>query len=191
MNDQTGTNSSSSLRWGWIAIAAAVVLAAMQVQWLMTLIRYERILPFARDILPSAIATAAMTLLAYLVIIGLAIARPTRKWALALGIGWGAIVLGSSLWVVIGAPVKNLWQELLLRLHVTNALIQYEATGAARLRTASLVAGLGALLAAGSAKGFAECRRDRLDRGIIMASLFYAAFYDLAVAIVARLVTPH
>jgi hypothetical protein len=190
MNERTGT-AAPGLRWGWVAIVAAGALAAMEAQRLMALVQFERTLPFARDLLPGAIATAAMTLAAYLLIIGLSFVRQARKWALALGIGWGAIIFGSSLWVVVGPHVKNVWQELLLRLHLTNALIRYEAFGTARLRMAGLVAGLGAILAAGCAKGFAECPRDRLDRGIIMASIFYAAFYDLAVAIVARLVTPH
>ena len=191
MNDQIGTNSASPMRWGWIAVPAAGALAGIEGQRLVMLVRYERTLVFARDLIPAAIATAAMALLAYLLILAFIFVRRTRKWALALAIGWGLIVMGSSLWVVMGPSVKNLWQELLLRMHMTSALIQYMALGRSRLRMAALEAGLGGLLAAASAKGFAESPRDRLDRGIIMASVFYAAFYDLAVAIVARLVTPH
>lgn len=179
------------MRWGWIAVPAAGALAAIEVQRLVMLVRYERALVFARDLIPGAIATAAMALLAYLLILILIFVRRARKWGLALAIGWGAIVMGSSLWVLMGPGVKNLWQELLLRLHLTHALIQYMALGRSRLRMAALEAGLGGLLAAASAKGFAESPRDRLDRGMIMASLFYAAFYDLAVAFLARLVTPH
>jgi hypothetical protein len=79
---------------------------------------------------------------------------------------------------------------LLLRLHLTNALIQYEAFGGANRHLAGWVAGLAGLLVLGSVKAFSDSPRERLDRGIILASIFYAAFYDLATAIVARLVTP-
>jgi hypothetical protein len=191
MNDTKGTNPFSSLRWGWIAILAAAALAILETQRLVTLIGWERTLPFARDLLPAAMAAAAMTLFASLVIIVLALVPRTRKWGLGLGIGWGAIVFGSSLWVVIGPYVKNLWQELLFRVHLTNSLLLYEVFGGPDRRMAAWISTLGGLLAIGSLKGFLDSPRDRLDSGIVAFAIFYAALYDLAAAVVARLVTPH
>lgn len=191
MKSPTGTDSRSSLRWIWLATLVAAALAALETQRLLVLIRWERTLPFARDLLPGAIATASMTLAAYLFIIALVFVRRTRKWGLALGIAWGAIIMGSSLWVIIGPHVKNVWQELLLRSHLTNALIQYGSIRGSQRATAAWLAGLGALLAAISAKAFIDRPRDRLDRGVVAVSIFYAALYYLAIAFVARLVTPH
>ncbi|HVB34325.1 MAG TPA: hypothetical protein VNJ52_08155 [Patescibacteria group bacterium] len=191
MNDKTGTNVASSLRWAWIAVLVAAALAALETRQLVMLIHWERTLPFARDLLPSAIAEASMALAAYLLIIALLLVRRARKWACALGIGWGAIVMGVSLWVLVGPDVKNLWQELLLRAHLTRVLIRYQYFGGSEQWMTISTAGLNALLALGSAKGFADCPRDRLDRGIIVVGIFYAALYYLVMAIVARLVTPH
>ena len=191
MADKKGTTPVSALRWAWLAILAAAALAALETKELITLINWERTLPFARDLLPGAIATASMTLAAFLTVFALVLIPRTRKWGLGLGIAWGTIVMASSLWVVAGPYVRNLWQELLFRAHLTNSLIQYEAIGTPQRSLAVWVSALGALLAVGSAKGFADQPRDRLDLGVIMMSIFYAALFYLAIAIVARLVTPH
>ncbi|HVB99111.1 MAG TPA: hypothetical protein VNJ12_07245 [Candidatus Dormibacteraeota bacterium] len=191
MAAKKGTKPGFPLRWGWMAVLAGAALAALETRELITLVGWERTLPFARALLVGAIATAAMTLAALLLIVALVVIPRTRKWGLALGIAWGAIVTASSLWVAVGPYVKNLWQELLFRAHLTSVLVQYEAVRSPQRRLTDWIAGLGALLVASSAKGFADRPRDRLDLGIIMMSIFYAAFYYLAIAIVARLVTPH
>ncbi|MGA9885246.1 MAG: hypothetical protein WBQ34_16145 [Candidatus Acidiferrales bacterium] len=177
--------------WRWIAVAAAAALGSIEIRRLATLIRWQRTLSFAHNLLPGAIAAAIMTAAAYLLILVLLLVRRGRKWGLALGIGWGAIVAGSSLWLWLGARAKNLWYETAFRLHVTNTLRHYISMTGPAMREAQLVAGLGALLALSAAKTFADSPRERLDRGILLASFFCAAFYGLATVIVAGLVTPH
>lgn len=191
LDDKRGTETAFSLRWAWVAVLAAGALAVLEALQLVQLIHWERTLVFARDLLPSAIASASMTLAAYLLIIVLLFVPRVRKWACALGTGWGAIILGASLWVIVGPHVKNVWQELLLRTHLTNVLVRSELVGRSERMRMIWISSLSAALALGSAKGFADRPRHRLDRGIIVVSIFYAALYYLAMAIVARLVTPH
>jgi hypothetical protein len=171
--------------WVWVAGAAAACLAAIQVRRLVTFVGWERTLPFARDFLPGAIATAAMSLAACLLILLLLFSR-RRKWGFSLAIGWGAITLGAPLW----PHAKNLWYQLAWRLHLTGSLRHVIVVGGPGEWPVYWIAGLGALLAVSAALGFARTPRDRLDRGILLASLFYAAFYFLATGIVAQLVTP-
>ncbi len=177
--------------WRWIAVAAAAALVAIEGRRLATLIRWQRTLTFAHDLLPGAIAAAIMTVAAYLLILVLLLVRRGRKWALALGIGWGAIMAGSSLWLWLGAYAKNLWYETGFRLHMTNTLRHYMSIPGPTMREAQWVVALGILLALSAAKAFADLPRERLDRGILLASVFCAAFYSLATVIVARLVTAH
>lgn len=191
MNAETASESARPAPWRWVAVIAAASLGAIELQRLVTFIRWERALPFARDVLPGAIAAAALALAAYLLILALLLLPRGRKWGLALGIGWGAIVAGSSLWLWLGPYAKNLWYATAFRLHMTNTLRHYQSLGGPTVREAQWVAGLGILLALCAAKAFADSARERLDRGVLLACLFYAAFYDLAVGIVSRLVTPH
>ncbi len=191
MSPESASEHTRPKRWRWVAVAAAVALGAIEGQRLVTFVGWERTLPYARDLLPGAIAAAAMTLAAYLLILALLLLRRGRKWGLALGIGWGAIVAGSALWLWLGPHAKNLWYALAFHWHMTNTLRHYESIPGPTVREARWVAALGILLALGAAKAFADSARDRLDRGILLASLFYAAFYNLAMAIVARVVTPH
>jgi hypothetical protein len=185
--------SSSARRpfWLWVAAGTAGVLAVLETQRLLTLIRWERTLPFARDFLPGAIATSAMALGAYLLILALLVTRRFRKWGMALAIAWGVIVAGTTLWVWAGPHVKNFAYALAFHFHFTKTLMRFRTLGGAGMWRAYSVTGLGALLGASSAKAFADAPRERLDLGILLASMFYAAFYFLAVGIVARLVTPH
>ncbi len=191
MNLETSSKPARPTLWRWVAVAAAAALAATQGHRLATLIRWERTLSFARDFLPGAIAAAAMRLAAYLLILVLLLLRRSRKWGLALGIAWGAIMAGASLWLWLGAHAKNIWYATAFRLHMTNTLRHYVFISGPTTREAQWVAGLGALLVLGAAKAFADSPRERLDRGILLASLFCAAFYGLATAAVARLVMPH
>jgi hypothetical protein len=172
--------------WRWVAAAAAAALAAVEIRRLVVLVGWERTLPFARDFLPAAIATSAMGLAACLLILLLLFTR-RRKWGLCLAIGWGAITLGAPLW----PHAKNLWYQLAWRLHLTDSLRHVIVLGGHGSWQAYAIAGLGALLALSAAIAFAKSPRDRIDRGILLASLFYAAFYFLATGVVARLVTPH
>jgi hypothetical protein len=176
--------------WLWVAVAAGATLAVMEAQRLLTLIRWERTLPFARDFLPGAISTSAMALGAYLLVIGLMLTRRGRKWGMALAIAWGTIVAGTTLWVWAGPHVKNLLYELAFHFHWTKAVMEFRTIGGAGMRRVFWISGLAALLGASSAKAFADSPRERLDLGILLASMFYAAFYFLALGIVARLVTP-
>lgn len=171
--------------WLWIAAVVAAILAAMEVRRLVLLIHWERTLPFARDLLPGAIAVAAATLAAYILIVLLIAWARGRKWGLALAIGWGAIETGVPLWT----PVKNLWYQVVWRLHLTPALRHIFLGGAAARHTYGLAC-LTALLVVCAALAFARLPRERLDRGILFASFFYAAFYFLGAGILARLVTP-
>lgn len=177
--------------WLWVAAGSAAVLAVLETQRLLTLIRWEHTLPFARDFLPGAIATSAMALGAYVLLTVLMVTRRFRKWGLALAIAWGVIVAGTTLWVWAGPHVKNFAYALTFHFHLTKALMQFQTVGGPEMHRAYWVTGLGALLGAGSAKAFADAPRDRLDLGILLASMFYAAFYFLAIGIMARLVTPH
>jgi hypothetical protein len=172
--------------WLWLAAAAAAALAVVEIRRLVVLVGWERTLPFARDFLPGAIATSAMGLAACLLILLLFFTR-RRKWGLGLAIGWGAITLGAPLW----PHAKNLWYQLAWRLHLTDSLRHVIVVGGPGARQLYWMAGLGALLALSAALAFAKSPRDRIDRGILLASLFYAAFYFLATGVVARLVTPH
>jgi hypothetical protein len=176
--------------WLWVAVAAGATLAVMEAQRLLTLIRWERTLPFARDFLPGAISTSAMALGAYLLVIGLMLTRRGRKWGMALAIAWGTIVAGTTLWVWAGPHVKNLAYELAFHFHWTKAVMQFRTVRGAGMLRVFWISGLAALLGASSAKAFADSPRERLDLGILLASMFYAAFYFLALGIVARLVTP-
>ena len=173
-----------------MAVAAAV-LGAMEARRLVTLVHWERTMPFARDFLPGAIATTVMTLAAYLLLLILLFLPRSRKWALALGIAWGAIMAGTSLWVWVGPHAKNLWYEAAFHLHLVKTLVRYEVVVGPTIRAAQWLSGFAVLLAISSAKAFADSPRERLDKGIVLASLFYAAFYFLAMAVVARFVTPH
>lgn len=177
--------------WRWVAVAAAAALCAIEGQRLATLVKWDRTLSFARDLLPSAIAAAAMTLAAYLLILVLLLVRGGRKWVMALGIGWGAIVAGSSLWLWLGAHARNAWYTIAFRLHVTNALRHYVSISGPAMRETEWTAGFSAVLALAAAKAFAASPREQLDRGILLASVFGAAFYSLATAVLARLVAPH
>jgi hypothetical protein len=177
--------------WLWVAAGAAAVLAVMEAQRTLILIHWESTLPFARDFLPGAIATSAMTLGAYLLILALLLTRRFRKWGMALAIAWGVIVAGTTLWTWAGPHMKNLWYELAFHFHYTKTVMRFRTVGGPGMRRVFWVSGLAALLGASSAKAFADSPRDRLDLGILLASMFYTAFYFLAVGIVARLVTPH
>ena len=191
MTGQTVSPSAKRPYWLWMAIAAAAVLAVMEAQRTLILIHWEKTLPFARDFLPGAIASSAMTLAAYLLVLGLMLTRRGRKWGLALAIAWGVIVAGTTLWVWAGPHARNLWYALAFHFHFTKVLIRFRTVGGSGMRRAFWVSGLAAVLAGSSAKAFADSPRERLDLGILLASMFYAAFYFLAVGIVARLVTPH
>ncbi|MDE3136839.1 MAG: hypothetical protein KGL59_09705 [Acidobacteriota bacterium] len=177
--------------WRWVAMASGAVLAVMEAQRLLTMIRWERTLPFARDFLPGAIATSAMALAAYLLVIGLMLTRRGRKWGMALAIAWGTIVAGTTIWVWAGPHVKNLACELAFHFHWTKTVMRFRTVRGAGMLRVFWISGLAALLGASSAKAFADSPRERLDLGILLASMFYAAFYFLALGIVARLVTPH
>jgi len=177
--------------WLWVAAAVAVALAVVEAQRLLTLIRWEHTLPFARDFLPGAIAVSAMTMGAYVLILGLLLTCRFRKWGLALAIAWGTIVAGTTLWVWAGPHMKNLWYEIAFHFHWTKTVIRFRTVGGPGMHRVFWVTGLAALLGGTSAKAFAETPRDPLDLGILLASMFYAAFYFLAAGIVARLVTPH
>jgi len=190
MSGAGASGEAKRLLWLRVATGAAAVLAVSEAQRLLTLIGWERTLPFARDFLPGAIATSALTLAAYLLILGLLLTR-ARKWGLSLGIAWGGIVAAATLWVWAGPQVKTLWYELAFRLHLTKTVMRFLAIEGPAMRRVFWVAGFAALLAASSGKAFAELPRERLDRGILLACVFYAGFYFLAIRIVARLVTPH
>ena len=189
MTGETVSTAAKRPFWLWVAAVAAAALAVFEVQRLLILIRWERTLPFARDFLPGAIATSAMTLGAYLLILGLLFTRRFRKWGLALAIAWGTIVAGTTLWVWAGPHVKNLWYELAFRFHYTKTLMRFRTFNRGSRRV-FWISGLAILLGGSSAKAFADTPREQLDLGILLASMFYAAFYFLAVGIVARLVTP-
>ncbi len=191
MNKTAVSENRRATPWRWVAVAAATALAAMETRRLQTLVGWERTLPFARDLLPGAIAAAAMTLAAYLLVLVLLLTRRWRKWGLALGIGWGAIMAGTSLWHWLGPEAKNLWYAIAFHFHWTKTLTRYREAHGPGVRTVQWVAGLSIMLALSSAKAFADAVRERLDMGILLASMFYAAFYYLALGIVARLVTPH
>jgi hypothetical protein len=190
MNGEKVSHAAKRPFWLWAAAATAVVLAVMEAQRLLTFIRWERTLPFARDFLPGAIAASAMTMAGYLLILGLLLTRRFRKWGLALAIAWGTIVAGTTLWVWAGPHMKNLWYEMAFHFHWTKSVMRFRTIGGPGVRRVFWVTGLAALLGGTSAKAFAETPRDPLDLGILLASMFYAAFYFLAVGIVARLVTP-
>ena len=177
-------------RWRWVAIGTAIALAAIEARRLVTLIGWERAYPYARDFLPAAIATAVMTLAAYLLILELILTRRNRKWGLALGIAWGAIASGTSLWIWLGPYAKNLWHSLAYRLGLSKTLVHYGIVGWSSIHAAIWLGVLALVLVLSAAKAFLDSPRERLDRGIVLASLFYAAFYFLAIGIVARLVTP-
>jgi len=191
MNLETSSEPGRRAAWRWVAVAAAAALGVIESQRLVTLVRWDRTLAFAQGLLRGAIAAAAMTLAAYLLALILLLVRRGRKWGLALGIGWGAIMAGSSLWFWLGPRAKNLWYAVAFRLHMTNTLRHYMSIPGPTMREAQWAAGLGVLLALGAAKAFANSPRERLDRGVLLAGVFCAAFYDLAIAVVARLVTPH
>ena len=190
MNGETVSRGAKRPFWLWAAAATAVVLAVLETQRLLTFIRWERTLPFARDVLPAAIATSSMTLAAYLLILGLLVTRRFRKWGLALAIAWGVIVAGTTFWVWAGPHMKNLWYEIAFHYHWTKSVMRFRTVGGAGMRKVFWISGLAAVLGGTSAKAFADTTRDPLDLGILLASMFYAAFYFLAVGIVARLVTP-
>lgn len=190
MKGQTVSRGAKRPFWLWVAAATAIALAVYETQRLLTLIRWERTLPFARDILPAAIATSAMTLAAYLLILCLLLTRRFRKWGLALAIAWGTIVAGTTIWIWAGPHVKNLWYEMAFHFHWTKSVMRFRTISGPGIRRVFWVTGLAALLGGTSGKAFADSPRDRLDLGILLASIFYAAFYFLAVGIVARLVTP-
>lgn len=171
--------------WRWVAAAATAALAAFEIRRLAVFAGWEHTLPFARDFLPAAIATSAMGLAACLLILLLLFTR-RRKWGFGLAVGWGAITLGRPLW----PHAKNLWYQLAWRLHLTESLRHVIVVGGGGSWQVYAMAGLGGLLALSAALAFARAPRDRIDRGILLASLFYAAFYFLATGIVARLVTP-
>jgi hypothetical protein len=173
-----------------VAIGAAIALAAIEARRLVTLIGWERSYPYARDFLPAAIATAVMTLAAYLLILELILTRRNRKWGLALGIAWGAIAAGTSLWIWLGPYAKNLWHLLAYRLGLSKTLVHYGIVGWSSIHAAIWLVVLASVLVLSAAKAFIDSPRERLDRGIVLASLFYAAFYFLAIGIVARFVTP-
>jgi hypothetical protein len=191
MNKETVTETSRPQPWRWVAVGATVPLIVLEARRLVMLASWERTLPFARDFLPGAISAASMTLAAYLLILVLLLTRRWRKWGLALGIAWGAIITGLSLWHWLGPQAKNLWYAIAFHFHLTKTLTQYRVVKGPSMRLAQWVSGLGAVLALSSAKAFADSLRERLDMGILLASMFYAAFYYLALGIVARLVTPH
>lgn len=191
MSETAVSEKPKASRWRWVAVAAAAALAVVEARRLHTLFVWERTLPFARDFLPSAIAAAAMTLAAFLLVLGLTLTRRWRKWGLALGIGWGAIIAGTSLWHWLGPQARNLWYEIAFHFHLTKTLTRYRAVEGPGVRMAQWVAGLSIVLALSSAKAFADSLRERLDVGILMASMFYAAFYYIALGIVARFVRPH
>ncbi len=190
MTGQTVSPVAKRPFWLWVGMAAAGVLAVMEAQRMLILIRWESTLPFARDFLPGAIATSAMTLAAYLLILALLLTRRGRKWGMALAIAWGVIVAGTTLWAWGGPHAKNLWYELAFHFHYTKTLMRFRTFNGPGMRRVFWVSGLAALLGASSAKAFADSPRERLDLGILLASMFYAAFYFLAVGIVARIVTP-
>ena len=192
MNLETSSEPARPAIWRWLAVGAAAALCAIEGRRLETLVKWEHTLSFARDLLPGAIAAAAMTFAAYVLVLVLLLARGGRKWVLALGIGWGAIMAGSSLWLWLGAHARNAWYAIAFRLHMTNTLRQYMSIPGPAMREAQWVAGFGTLLALAAARAFAASPREQqVDRGILLASVFAAAFYSLAIAIVARLVTPH
>jgi hypothetical protein len=186
-----GIGTAPPTLWGWVAVAASVPLIILEGRRLVALVGYERTLPFARDFLPGAIAGAAMTLAAYVLIMVLLLTPRWRKWGLAFGIGWGALIAGISLWQWLGPEAKNLWYALAFHFHLTKELRRFATVTGPRLQLTRWLAGLAVLLALSSAKAFADSLRERVDWGILMASLFYTAFYYLALNIVARLVTPH
>jgi hypothetical protein len=191
MTGETVSTAGKRPFWLWVAVAAAAALAVMEAQRTLIFVHWESTLPFARDFLPGAIATSAMSLAAYLLVLGLMLTRRGRKWGMALAIAWGVIVAGTTMWVWAGPHVKNLWYELAFHFHWTKAVMRFRTVGGPGMRRVFWVSGLAALLGASSAKAFADSPRERLDLGILLASMFYAAFYFLAVGIVARLVTPH
>lgn len=190
MSEKNVSETSRPTPWLWAAVGVATALAAIETRRLVTLIGWEHTLPFARDFLPGAIAAAAMTLAAYLLILSLLLTRRGRKWGMALAIAWGAIVAGSALWFWLGPQVKNLWYAIAFHFHLTKTLTRYGVVAGPGVHQAQWDAGLAIALALTSAKAFASSLRERLDLGILLASVFFGAFYYLAVGIVSRLVTP-
>jgi hypothetical protein len=138
--------------------------------------RRGRTLPFAGDLLPGAIAAASMTLAAYLMILVLLLVRRGRKWGLALGIGWGAIVAGSALWLWLGPHAKTLRYAIALHLHMTNTLRHGVSIPGPTVREARWSAGLGVLLALGAAKAFADSAREWLDPASCSRACFTRRF---------------
>jgi hypothetical protein len=184
MSEEKISATPSSTFWVWGARAVTLALAALSVRRLIILVGWERTLVFARDFLPAVIGMEAMTLAAYVVILALLATGRARRWGLALAIAWGAITAGAWVWPY----ALNLWYAAIWHLHLAKSLRHVVAVAT---RLGQWRAGLGLALALCSAKAYADLPRDRFDRGVLMASAFYAAFYLLAIGVVGRLLVVH
>ncbi|GEM_PF-2015231 len=182
-SDSTARRSLNG--WLWTARALVAVWATVEGLQLVTLLRWERTLVYARDFLPAAIAMQSLHLGACLAIL-LLLFRPEPRWALALGLAWGAMAVGFWLW----PHLLNLLHWLAWKVGLTPALVHETRLGAT-LSLVRLRAVLGGLLAAVAVRTLALLPRTELDAGILAASVFYAAFYLIATGIIGRLLLRH
>jgi hypothetical protein len=171
--------------WLWTARALVALWAAVEGLQLVTLVRWERTLVYARDFLPAAIAMQSLHLVACLAIL-LLLFRSEPRWALALGLAWGAMAVGFWVW----PHLLNLLHWLAWKVGLTPALVHETRLGTA-LSLVRLRAVLGGLLAAVAVRTLALLPRTPLDAGILAASVFYAALYLVATGIIGRLLLRH